>query len=102
MGYAVKEDGSFRAVDDESWLADDEVYQDDQPDLPGETYQTEIAELNRVYQTDVDKFNRAFALALLSGGPSEATKIATIRSQYDARKSKHSTDLAALKLKYGV
>lgn len=31
MGFAVKADGSFRAVDDKSWCSKDETYQKEQP-----------------------------------------------------------------------
>jgi hypothetical protein len=65
-------------------------------------YKQALDSLNSAYQADVAKFNNAFALALLSDGPSEATKIAAIRPQYEARRTKHTADLAALKTQYGV
>lgn len=71
------------------------------PEL-GKSYSVELAELNAKYQADVAKFNSSFALALLSDGPSEATKLATIRAQYEARRTKHAADLAELKAQYGV
>jgi hypothetical protein len=68
----------------------------------GPTYKQSLDALNAAYQMDVSKFNNAFALALLSDGPSEATKIAAIRTQYEERRTKHVADLAALKTQYGV
>jgi hypothetical protein len=65
-------------------------------------YSQALSALNSAYQADVAKYHSAFALALLSDGPSEASKIATIRAQYDSRKSQHAANIAALKSEYGV
>jgi len=69
---------------------------------PGPSYASALSSLNASYQTDVAKYNNAYALALLSDGPSEAAKVAAIRSQYEARRTKHTADVAALKAQYGV
>ncbi len=69
---------------------------------PQKTYQQELSLLNYEYQLDVDKFNRSFAIAYLSDGPSQESKQATIRSQYEVRKTQHAENVAALKSRYGV
>lgn len=69
---------------------------------PQPTYQQALATLSSAYQADVDKFNRAFAIAYLSDGPSQDTKQAAIRTQYEERKTQHSADVAALKAEYGI
>jgi hypothetical protein len=69
---------------------------------PPTTYQKALDSLNALYQSDVAGLNNAFALTLLSDGPSEAAKIVVIRAQYEARRAKHTADLAALKTQYGV
>lgn len=69
---------------------------------PTPTYSQALAVLNATYQIDVDKFNRSFALAFLADGPSEASKMAAIRTAYEARRAQHTANIAALKLEYGV
>jgi hypothetical protein len=69
---------------------------------PPITYKKALDSLNSMYESDVAKFNNAFALSLLSDGPSEVAKIAAIRTEYEARRTKHTADLAALKTQYGV
>lgn len=69
---------------------------------PTPTYSKALAALNAAYQLDVDKFNRAFAIAYLSGGPELEAKQATIRTQYEARKSQHAVNVTALKTQYGI
>lgn len=69
---------------------------------PDPTYQLELSQLNYIYQTDVDKFLRAFTLAYLSDGSVQDAKQAAIRSQYFVRKDQYTADVAALKSKYGV
>lgn len=69
---------------------------------PQPTYKKALDSLNVTYQADVAKLNNAFALTLLAEGPSEATKMAAIRAQYEARKTQHTANIAALKLEYGV
>lgn len=66
------------------------------------TYNEALAALNTVYQADVAKLNNAFALTMLADGPTESAKMAAIRAQYEARKSTHAANVAALKTKYGV
>lgn len=69
---------------------------------PAPTYLQALAALNAAYQLDVDKFNRAFAIAYLSDGPEQEAKQATIRTQYEARKSLHAANVNALKTQYGI
>lgn len=69
---------------------------------PNVTYKQALDILNANYQADVDKFNRSFALAFLADGPSEASKMAAIRTAYEARRTQHTANIAALKLEYGV
>jgi len=66
------------------------------------TYQEELQILNADYQKDVDAFNKAFSLAILFDGVTEEAKKASIREQYNNRKQKYVSDIAALKLKHGV
>lgn len=105
MGYAIRNDQQgWRSVDGPDDVGPDEYFSETPVEItpPTPTYKQALDLLNIVYQTDVAKLNSAFALALLSDGPSEATKIAAIRTQYEARKTKHASDLSALKLQYGV
>lgn len=53
MGYALKADGSFRAVNDESWCIDGEVYQQDQPEI-SENSQAQINAQARAYLQETD------------------------------------------------
>lgn len=53
MGYALKADGSFRAVVDDSWCLDGEVYQQDQPELL-EDSQAQINAHSRAYLQETD------------------------------------------------
>lgn len=69
---------------------------------PSATYKQTLEALNTAYQADVTKLNNAYALTLLADGPTEAAKMATIRAQYEARKTLHISNIAALKLEYGV
>lgn len=66
------------------------------------TYKQALDALNATYQADIAKLNNAFALTLLADGPSEATKMAAIRAQYEARRAQHTANIAALKVEYGV
>lgn len=69
---------------------------------PATSYQKELAALNAVYQADVEKFNKAFAIAYLADGPEQDAKQAVIRSQYEARKTLHAANVVALKSQYGI
>ena len=63
MGYAVKEDGSFRAVDDKSWCVDGEKYQEDQPESIEITVGADV--LRRVaYADPLTGSDRYFAEAM--------------------------------------
>jgi len=69
-------------------------------DPPVPTYQSELADLNAAWQKKVDSYNRAFAVAALSDGPSEESKKLAIRADYEADRLQNSADRAALKTKY--
>jgi hypothetical protein len=71
-------------------------------DPPPPTYRQALDALNLAYQADVEKFNRAFAIAYLSDGLTQEPKQAAIRSQYEARKNQHAADSSALKVQYGI
>lgn len=66
------------------------------------SYQQALLALNSAYQMDVDKLNRAFAIAYLGNGSSQESKQSVIRLQYEARKIQHANDSTALKIKYGI
>lgn len=66
------------------------------------TYQEELQILNADYQKDVEAFSKAFSLAILFDVGTEEAKKASIREQYNNRKQKYVSDMAALKLKHGV
>src|SRR5690606_2865876 len=105
MGYAIRNDmQGWRAVDTVSDVLDGEYYSEQPIEItpPLLTYKQALDILNGTYQADVSKLNNAFALTLLADGPSEATKMATIRSQYETRKTQHAANIAALKIEYGV
>lgn len=62
-GYAVKADGSFRAVDDKSWCAKDETYQKDQPPITQPV--ADVERMRRLAYADPDTgSDRYFAEAL--------------------------------------
>lgn len=68
-GYAVKEDGSFRAVDDESRCVDGEVYQVDQPDVVDPP--VDVERLRRLAYADSDTGSDrwfAEAMSLIAAG----------------------------------
>lgn len=69
---------------------------------PHPTYQQELAALNVEWQEKVEGYNKSFALAALSDGPSEESKKAAIRASYEADKAQNALDRAALKVKYGI
>lgn len=105
MSYAVRNDKQgFRAVSGPDEVQEDEYYSVSPIEIhpPAATYQSELTELNAAYQLEVDKFNRAFAVAYLSDGPSQESKQAAIRAQYEVRKAQHANDVIDLKIKYGV
>jgi hypothetical protein len=98
---AFEEDGSqdFLITPEMRPMTPEEVAAHVSPPL---TYKQALDALNANYQADVDKFNRSFALAFLADGPSEASKMAAIRTAYEARRTQHTANIAALKLEYGV
>lgn len=104
MGYAIRNDRQgYRAVDGPDDVGEHEYYSEVPEDvLPlAPTYQSELAELNAAYQIKVDGYNRSFAIAALSDGPTEEAKKLAIRADYEAAKAQNSADRAALKVKYG-
>ncbi len=105
MSYAVRNDRQgFRAVGAPEDVLPGEFFSEEPIEIrpPAPTYQSELAALNAEYQADVDKFNRSFAVAYLSDGLSQETKQATIRAQYEVRKTQHAENVAALKTRYGI
>lgn len=103
MTLCAVSSSSFRAINSEEDLLPGEtaVESESAPEIPL-TYSSELAQLNAAYQIEVDKFNRAFAVAYLSDGPSQESKQAAIRAQYEVRKTQHANDVIDLKIKYGV
>ncbi len=67
---------------------------------PQPTYQQELEDLNSDWHKKVDSYNRAFAVAALSDGPSEESKKLAIRADYEADRLQNSADRSALKAKY--
>lgn len=105
MSYAVRNDmQGCRSVAGPEEVGENEFYSEVfvEASPPPKTYQSELNELNYAYQLEVDKFNRAFAVAYLSDGPSQESKQAAIRAQYEVRKTQHANDVIDLKIKYGV
>lgn len=105
MGYAIRNDKQgWRAVGGVDDVLEGEYYSDDPVEIvaPARTYKQELDLLNTIYQADVAKLNNAFALTMLADGPNESTKMAAIRVQYEARKTQHAANIAALKIEYGV
>lgn len=98
---AFESDGSqdFLITPEMREMTEQEVVSHLNPQL---TYKEALDLLNLIYQSDVAKLNNAFALTLLADGPSEASKMEAIRSQYNARKTQHVANIAALKIEYGV
>jgi hypothetical protein len=76
-GYAVKKDGNFRAVEDESWCVDGEVYQEDQPKIIEPPVDTE--RLRRLAYADPDTgSDRYFAEAMsliAAGSPMDSDEV---------------------------
>lgn len=62
----------------------------------------ELAALASVYEEDTLGFQRRMATITLADGPTEAAKIATIRAQWQTRKTQYITDSAAVRAKYTV
>jgi hypothetical protein len=105
MGYAIRDDQQgWRSVDSAEDLIDGEYYSETPIEImpPTPTYQSELAELNSAWQIKVDQYNKSFALAALSDGPSEESKKTAIRIAYEADKVQSNADRAALKVKYGI
>ncbi len=67
---------------------------------PPSSYQQELAELNRAYQSDTESYKQAYSLAFLADGPQEQAKQAAIRDLYTARKALHAANLASLKARH--
>lgn len=66
------------------------------------TFWERLDEINKSYQKDVDKFNKAFMLAYLADGPEQDNKQATIRTQYAARRDQYNTETSVLKHEFGL
>ncbi len=70
-GYAVKKDGSFRAVDNASWCVDGETFQENQPKIIKPPI--EIGRLRRLAYADPDIGSDRFfseAMSLIASGSS--------------------------------
>jgi hypothetical protein len=98
---------SYESLEDRDLFGPSDLVEMTQPEVgahlnPQPDYQQALASLNSSYQMDVDKFNRAFAIAALSDGPPQESKQAAIRTQYEARKAQYTSDVAALKVQYGI
>ena len=68
-GYAVKADGSFRAVEDESWCVDGEVYQESQPEVVEPP--VDVERLRRLAYADPDTGSDRYfseAMSLIAAG----------------------------------
>lgn len=103
MSYAIRNDKQgWRAVSGPDEVGHGEYYSEAPIEIlpPAPTYQSELAELNKVYQADIENFKQAFSLAHLADGPSQEAKQTAIRSQYEARKTLHTANISALKLQY--
>ncbi len=103
MSYAVRNDRQgFRAVNGPEDVSTDEFFSEEPIEIlpPSPNYQSELAELNREYQSDTESYKQAYSLAFLADGPQEQSKQAAIRDLYTARKALHAANLAALKEKY--
>jgi len=76
-GYAVKADGSFRAVDDESWCEVDETYQKDQPQITPPPI--DVERMRRLAYADPDTgSDRYFAeamSAMAAGSPMDSPEV---------------------------
>jgi hypothetical protein len=98
---------SYESLEDRDLFGPSDLVEMTTPEVdahlnPKPTYQQALALLNSAYQLDVEKFNRAFALAYLSDGPPQESKQAAIRAQYEVRKTQHASDAEALKVEYGI
>lgn len=69
---------------------------------PEPTYREAAAELNAAYQADIDALQRAYGVAGMAGGPTQASKQAAITAQFAARKAKYLADNNALRAQYGA
>lgn len=105
MSYAIRNDRQgYRAVNGPDDVGTDEFFSGEPIEIlpPAPTYQSELSELNVYWQKQVDSYNRAFAVAALSDGPTEDSKKLAIRADYEAARLQNTADRAALKTKYGM
>lgn len=90
-------DGKMRGVLDgmPAWI--------DVPQKPSyEMYQSELSQLSATFLSDVDVMSQQFAKAALIDGVTEQTKKTAIYNDYQVRKQQHTSDIANLKVKYGM
>lgn len=82
-GYAVKADGSFRAVEDKTWCAKDETYQKDQPQITHPL--VDVERLRRLAYADPDTgSDRYFAeamSAIAAGGLMDSPEVKDLFAQ---------------------
>lgn len=72
------------------------------PATAQELYNFDLAAMAAVYNSDIMSLSDQYAKAALIDGVNEDTKKAAIYAEYQARKVAYQSDLAALKVKYGV
>lgn len=65
--------------------------------LPVSTKSEKLKTAMQEYNTGVDVLKSQTIAALMLGGESEATKLASIRAELETMKSKYSTKIAAIK-----
>lgn len=95
------EDG---VICDVGWTYSDGKFSDPNYSEPESSvlYQNDLVSLASEYGEDVKELSDQYAKAALIDGVNEDTKKAAIYAEYQARKVTYKSDLAALKVKYGV
>jgi len=73
-----------------------------QPPTNAELYKVALTSRNNQYQADINALNSAWSQAGLFDGASEATKKAQLQSTANSIKTQYLTDIAQLKITYGV
>lgn len=67
-----------------------------------ELLSSNLSSLAEVYKVDIYNLNTAYLAAIVSDGPSEATKQQIVRDQIIQRKAQYVAEVAAAKEKYPV
>ncbi|HAS0804673.1 TPA: hypothetical protein JAX15_004604 [Enterobacter roggenkampii] len=87
------------------WLYDGSTFTNpNQPSGPSnyDKYKSELEVINKIYQSDIATMTSAWGSAGLFDGSTEAAKKTALQSQATTRKAQYLSDVAALKIKYGV